>query len=192
MTERASGKPGDGRALAPTGSGAYPRRLVAASARLLDIEYRLWRRDLKDPEQPLIEYGFRLSPDPAGIDGRACRYDSSDGQATIILQDLLIHGRAGGHAVAIDRTALTISTAWIHDWSPVARIVPGPATQADTLVPRLVSWIGGYEQWVLDSGNEGGRGELAGTLGLGGDLPSLWWRLAADWRAALVTKSFSG
>jgi len=167
--------------------GPYPRRLIAASARLLDIQYGLWERDLRDPEQPLSEYGFRLSPDRAGIDGRACRYDSSDGLATIILESMLVHGRPGGQAVGVDRRTLTISTAWIHEWSPSARLVRGTPAQADLLVPRLISWIGGYEQWVLDSCADTRRRAAVRQMHLDDELPALWWRLATEWRAALAT-----
>lgn len=191
MAERVRGEQ-TGTGIRGAGPGAYPRRLVASSARLLDVQYRLWQRDLRDPEQPLIEYGFRLSPDSSGIDGKACRYDSSDGQAIVILDRLLLHGRPGGHAVAVDRRALTISTAWIHEWSPVARLVAGAPAEADILVPRLISWIGGYEQWVLDSWGEGSRPELTRTLGIEEDLPVLWWRLAAEWRATLATAPLAG
>lgn len=185
MDER-SGREHDGKGRFARETGQYTRRLIAASARLLDVQYRLWRRDLRDPEQPLIEYGFRLSPDPAGINGRACRYDTSDGQATVILADMLVHGRAGGHAVAVERRSLTIATAWLHEWSPVARVVRGAPPEADTLVPRLISWIGGYEQWVLDSWGETSRPDLLRSLGFEDDLPSRWWRLAAEWRAELT------
>lgn len=171
----------------------YPRRLIAASARLLDVQYRLWHRDLKDPEPPLVEYGFRVSRDSAGIDGRACRYDASDGTATIILGATLVHGHPGGRAVAVDRRALTIFTAWIDEWSPAARIAGGAPADANALVPRLVSWIGGYEQWVLDTGRgEGSRPEIASAFGVEDELPGLWWRLAAGWRTALTKAPLSG
>lgn len=164
-----------------------PRRLISVSARLLTTQYHLWSRDLKDPEQPLIEYGFRLSADPAGIDGRACRYDAVDGLATILLEQTIVHGRPDGNAVAIDRRTLGLATAWIHAWAPVARIERGAPRDAGKLVPGLISWIGGYEQWIFDSWGEGRRSAWVETQGLGGELPGLWWKLAAQWRVALGT-----
>jgi hypothetical protein len=163
----------------------YSRRLVASSVRLLEIQYCLWERDLRDPEQPLTEYGFRLSAYPAGLAGHACRYDALEGQATILLGDMILHGRTDGNAVAIHRRTLGISTARIHTWSSVARLVRGAPTEANTLVPRLISWIGGYEQWMLDSRGEDARSALVGSFGLERDLPALWWSLASEWRAAL-------
>lgn len=162
------------------------RRLIAVSARLLDLQYRLWLRDLRDPEQPMIEYGFRLSPASTGIDGRACRYDAADGQATVLLDKMLLHGRPGGDAIAVDRRSLTISPARIHEWTPSAQFVRGTAVAADVLVPRLISWIGGYEQWVLDTRGDVPRRELARDIGLDGELPTRWWSLAAEWRAMLA------
>lgn len=179
---------------ARAGTGrAYPRRLIAESARLLDVQYRLWRRDLADPEQPLLEYGFRVSSDQLGVDGKACRYDTSDGQATILLADAIVHGGPeGGHAVAVDRKTLDLSTAWIHEWSPAARFSRGLPPDADRLVPRLISWIGGYEQWVLDTRGEAERVTVTRAWGLEGSLPSRWWRLAAEWRAVLSSSPLAG
>lgn len=180
-----SRRPRDGIS-SPGETGGYPRRLIAVSARLLEAQYRLWVNDLRDPGQPLIEYGFRLSPDQSGIDGHRCRFDASDGHATILLAETILHGRPGEPAVAVDRRNLTISTCGIHDWRPGPSIVQGAPARADSLVPRLISWIGGYEQWVLDTRGDARRHELLQALGIERNLPSLWWQLAAEWRATLA------
>lgn len=185
MVERTDNRPNENRPLRGE-ADSLRRRLVASSARLLELQYRLWMWDLRDLEQPMIEYGFRLSPDSTGIEGRACRYDASDGQATVLLGDTLLHGRPGGDAIAVDRRSLTISTARIHEWMPSARIVRGEPVRANALIPRLISWIGGYEQWVLDTRGDVPRRELARDIGLDGELPTRWWSLAAEWRAMLA------
>lgn len=166
-------------------SATRSRKLVSASTRLLDVQYRLWERDLSVPELPLQKYGFRVSRDDGGIKGLSCRYDAADGIVTIIRKDKLLHGRPNIEGVAIDRRTLRVSTVIIHDWSALGRISYGAPTDAATSIPRLISWIGGYEQWIEDCGRQDERSYFAESLGIEGSLSARWWSLAADWRAAL-------